>query len=253
MRFQSPLLRATLLRRYKRFLADIRLADGTETTAHCANPGAMTGLAEPGTTVWVERNDDPRRKLRYAWRLTETAEGALVCVDTSAANRVVHAALTARALPAFTAYDEVRPEQRIGDSSRADFILRAPGLPETVIEVKSVTLSRDPGLAEFPNTVTARGARHLRELAACAREGRRAVLFYLVQRSDAAHLATAADIDPTYAAAISEARTAGVEVMAHRAEISHEGITIGAALPVASGPRGENTLSGGTAGETDGV
>jgi len=246
MRFQSPLLRATLLRRYKRFLADIRLGDGTEAVAHVANPGAMTGLAEPGTAILVERNDDPRRKLRYAWRLAETASGAFVCVDTGAANRVLRAALHARALPAFAAYDEVRPEQRIGAASRADFILRGPGLPEAVIEVKSVTLSRAPGLAEFPDTVTARGARHLRDLAACAREGRRAVLFYLAQRSDAARLATAADIDPAYAMALAEAREAGVEVMAHRAAIGPEGITIGQALPLGSGPRGENALSEGT-------
>jgi len=238
MRFQSPLLRATLLRRYKRFLADIRLEDGHEAVAHCANPGAMTGLADPGTTIWVEHNDDPRRKLRYAWRLAETAAGALVCVDTGAANRVVRDALIARALPAFAAYGEVHPEQRIGAASRADFILRGPDLPEAVVEVKSVTLSRAPGLAEFPDTVTARGARHVRDLATCAREGRRAVLFYLAQRSDATRLATAADIDPAYAAALAEARTSGVEVMAHRAGITPEGITIGAALPLASGPRG---------------
>ncbi|MGR3462362.1 MAG: DNA/RNA nuclease SfsA [Roseovarius sp.] len=253
MRFQSPLLRATLLRRYKRFLADIRLEDGTETTAHCANPGAMTGLATPGTTIWVERNDDPRRKLRYGWRLAEVAGGALVCVDTGAANRVLRAALTARALPALAAYDEVRPEQRIGEASRADFILRGPGLPEAVVEVKSVTLARAPGRAEFPDSVTVRGARHLRDLAACAREGRRAVLFYLVQRSDATTLATAADIDPAYAAALDAGRAAGVEVMAHRAEITPERITIGPALPLASGPRGENGLIGGKYGEIDGA
>lgn len=253
MRFQSPLLRATLLRRYKRFLADIRLEDGTEAVAHCANPGAMTGLATPGTAILVERNDDPRRKLRYAWRLAETATGGLACVDTGAANRVLRLALISRTLPAFAAYDEVRPEQRIGEASRADFILRGPGLPEAVIEVKSVTLSRTPGLAEFPDAVTARGARHLRDLASCAREGRRAVLFYLVQRNDATSLATAADIDPAYASALAEARAAGVEVMAHRAEISPEGITIGQALPLASGPRGENTLSEGASGENDGV
>lgn len=253
MRFQSPLLRATLLRRYKRFLADIRLEDGTETTAHVANPGAMTGLAAPGTAILVERNDDPRRKLRYAWRLAETPEGALVCVDTGAANRVVRAALTARALPAFASYDEIRPEQRIGAASRADFILRGPGLPEAVIEVKSVTLSRTPGLAEFPDSVTARGARHLRDLAACAREGRRAVLFYLVQRGDASRLATAADIDPAYAAALADAQAAGVEVMAHHAGITPEGITIGRGLPLASGPRGENALIGAASGQTDGV
>ena len=239
MRFQSPLLRATLLRRYKRFLADIRLNDGSETTAHCPNPGAMTGLAAPGTRIWAEDVSDPKRKLRYAWRLAETTEGARVCVDTGAANRVVREALAARALPALAGYDTVIPEQRYGDKSRVDFLLRGPGLPEAWVEVKSVTLMRRPGLAEFPDSVTARGARHLRDLAVQARAGHRAMLVYLVQRGDARAVAVAADIDPAYAAALAEARAAGVEVIAHRADISPEGITIGPTLPLTSGPRGQ--------------
>jgi len=253
MRFQSPLLRATLLRRYKRFLADIRLDDGTETTAHCPNPGAMTGLAAPGTGIWVERTDDPRRKLRHAWRLAETAQGALVCVDTGAANRVVRAALDAGAIPALAPYDRVRPEQRMGAASRVDFILSGPWLPEAWVEVKSVTLCRVPGLAEFPDAVTARGARHLGDLAAQARAGHRAVLFYLAQRADARAVTVAADIDPAYAAALAEARAAGVEVLAHRADISLAGIKIGAELPHASGPWGQTGLNSAVTGQDDGA
>jgi sugar fermentation stimulation protein A len=213
MRFQSPLLHATLLRRYKRFLADIRLGDGTETTAHCPNPGAMTGLAAPGTAIRVERNDDPRRKLRYTWRLVGHDAGHFICVDTGLANRVTGEALRAQAIPSLAIYDTVLPEQRMGDRSRVDFVLRGPGQPAAWIEVKSVTLLRRPGLAEFPDSVTARGARHL-----------------------------AADIDPAYASALAEARASGVEVMGHRADITPEGISIGPALPLASGPCGQTVV-----------
>jgi len=253
MRFQSPLLHATLLRRYKRFLADIRLDNGTEATAHCPNPGAMTGLAAPGTSVWVGDVSDPTRKLRYAWRLAETTEGALVCVDTGLANRVVREALEARALPALAGYDTVLPEQRYGDRSRVDFLLRGPDRPEAWVEVKSVTLLRRPGLAEFPDSVTARGARHLRDLAAQARAGHRAVLCYLVQRGDARAVAVAADIDPAYASVLAEARESGVEVIAHRADITPEGITIGPALPLASGPCGQTGVDKDKTGQYDGA
>ncbi|MDZ7709988.1 MAG: DNA/RNA nuclease SfsA [Roseovarius sp.] len=253
MRFQSPLLRATLLRRYKRFLADIRLEDGSETTAHCPNPGAMTGLAAPGTGIWVEDVNNPTRKLRHAWRLAETEDGARVCVDTGAANRVVREALEARALPALEGYDTVQPEQRYGDRSRVDFLLRGPGLPEAWVEVKSVTLCRNPGLAEFPDSVTARGARHLRDLAAQAQAGHRAVLLYLVQRDDARAVAVAADIDPAYARALAEACESGVEVLAHRADISPAGITIGPALPLTSGPCGQTGVDKDKTGQNDGA
>lgn len=232
MRFQSPLLPATLIRRYKRFLADIRLEDGTEAVAHCANPGSMMGLAAPGARIWVEHNDDPRKKLRYGWRLVETGAGALVCVDTGAANRVLRAALTARAIPELAAYDRVRPEQRYGEKSRVDFLLSGGGLPDAYVEVKSVTLSRQPGLAEFPDSVTARGARHLHDLARVAQAGARAVLFYLVQRGDAETLGVAADIDPAYAAALAHARRAGVTFLSYSADISRDSITIGRSLPM---------------------
>ncbi|MBE0454947.1 DNA/RNA nuclease SfsA [Roseovarius autotrophicus] len=232
MRFQSPLIPAVLIRRYKRFLADIRLDDGTEATAHCANPGSMMGLAEPGARIWVERNDDPRKKLRYGWRLVETATGALVCVDTGLANRVLHEALVTRTIPELAEYDTIRPEQRYGEKSRVDFLLSGNGLPAAYVEVKSVTLSRQPGLAEFPDSVTARGARHLHDLAAVARSGARAVLFYLVQRSDAGAVTVAADIDPAYTRALAHAHAAGVMTLSYRATITREGITIGPGLPV---------------------
>ncbi|WP_138933544.1 DNA/RNA nuclease SfsA [Roseovarius arcticus] len=233
MRFQTPLLRAVLIRRYKRFLADIRLEDGSERTAHCANPGKMTGLAEPGTPIWVEPNDDPRKKLRYGWRLVELPGGYLACVDTGAANRVIGEALSAGAIPDLAAYNTIRPEQRYGERSRIDFLLQEPGLPDAYVEVKSVTLNRQTGLAEFPDTPTARGARHLADLADVARTGSRAVLLYLVQRSDCGRTGVAADIDPAYAAALVSARAAGVEVLAYAAHLDTTSITLGPALPVA--------------------
>ncbi|MFX0546730.1 DNA/RNA nuclease SfsA [Roseovarius sp. S1116L3] len=231
MRFQTPLLRARLLRRYKRFLADIRLETGEEAVAHCANPGKMTGLAEPGSPIWVECNDDPRRKLRYAWRLAELSGAHLACVDTAAANRVIREALEAGAIPQLAGYDTLRPEQKYGAASRIDFLLQGGAGPDAYVEVKSVTLCRQGSLAEFPDTRTARGTRHLQELAEVARSGQRAVLLYLVQRSDCSHVAAAEDIDPAYAAALAEARASGVEVLAFRARISPQEITLGPALP----------------------
>ena len=233
MRFPTPLLPATLIRRYKRFLADAVLDDGTEVTAHCANPGSMMGLADPGSRIWMEPNDDPRKKLRYGWRLVEHADGQFTGVDTALPNRVLRDALMAGQVPGLQGYATVRPEQRYGTNSRIDFLLGAPDRPDAYVEVKSVTLSRSPGLAEFPDSVTARGAKHLAELAQVAAQGQRAVLFYLVQRTDARSVTVARDIDPGYAAAFDTARAAGVEVMAMRCAISPVGVTLDVALPVA--------------------
>ena len=231
MRFQTPLIRATLLRRYKRFLADCRLPDGREVTAHVANPGSMLGLAEPGLAVWLEPNDDPRKKLKFALRLVEDASGALVGVDTGAANRILRPALQSGAVPGLEGYDTVRHEVRYDAGSRVDFLLSAPGRPDAYVEVKSVTLSRSPGLAEFPDSVTARGAKHLEALARMAAQGHRAVMLYLAQRSDAARVTLAADIDPAYAAAFARANAAGVEAMALGCTLDRAGIAPAVPLP----------------------
>ena len=231
MRFQTPLVPATLLRRYKRFLADARLADGREVTAHVSNPGSMLGLAEPGTRIWLEPVNDPRRKLAWAWRLVEHGNGGFTGVDTGAANRLARAALAAGAVPGLAGYHEMRAEVRAGAASRIDFRLSAPGRPDAYVEVKSVTLSRAPGLAEFPDSVTARGAKHLAELAALAQSGHRAAMLYVVQRSDAERVALAADIDPGYARAFAAAQAAGVDAFAVGCTVSPEGIAPAAALP----------------------
>ncbi|MCA0963766.1 DNA/RNA nuclease SfsA [Salipiger bermudensis] len=231
MRFQTPLIRAVLLRRYKRFLADARLEEGREITAHVANPGSMMGLKDEGLTIWLEPNDDPRRKLKYAWRLVEHETGAFTGVDTGVPNRMLRAALTAGRVPGLEGYDTVRPEVKYGENSRIDFLLTSEGRPDAYVEVKSVTLSRTPGLAEFPDSVTARGAKHLAELANMAEAGHRAVMLYLVQRTDCSAVTLAADLDPAYAAAFCEATARGVEVLAFDCVISPEGVSLGAPLP----------------------
>ena len=231
MRFQTPLVPARLIRRYKRFLADAVLADGTEVTAHCANPGAMTGLAEPGTRIWLEPNDDPKKKLKFAWRLVDHGGGHFTGVDTGLPNRVLRRALEAQQVPGLAGYDTVRPEQRYGDGNRIDFLLEGGGA-RIWVEVKSVTLCRTPGLAEFPDTVTARGARHLSALGDQVQVGDRAVLVYLVQRTDCDRVAVAGDIDPGYAAASAAARAAGVEVLAFGCAIKVDGVALDAPLVV---------------------
>ena len=230
MRFPSPLVPATLIKRYKRFLADCELSDGRVVTAHCANPGSMIGLAEPGTRVWLEPNDDPRKKLKFGWRLVDHGNGHFTGVDTSVPNRALRAALEAGQVPPLAHYTSVRAEVKYGENSRIDFLLGAPDLPDAYVEVKSVTLSRTEGLAEFPDSVTARGAKHLGELARMAQAGHRAILFYLVQRTDCDRVAVARDIDPAYGKAYDAARAAGVEVMAFDTLIATDAITLGRQL-----------------------
>ena len=230
MRFQTDLIPARLIGRYKRFLADVRLADGTEATAHCPNPGAMTGLADPGARIWLEPNDDAKKKLNYGWRLTELPGGHFAGIDTGVANRVVAEALANGRIAALAGYDQIRAEVNYGGNSRVDFRLSGSQGPPTYVEVKSVTLCRQPDLAEFPDTVTKRGTKHLGELAAQAARGDRAVMLYLVQRTDCETVALAADIDPAYAAA---ARVAGIEVLAYGTRISPDGVWIADRLPFA--------------------
>ncbi|MFK7881005.1 DNA/RNA nuclease SfsA [Roseobacter sp.] len=233
MRFQTELVPARLTRRYKRFLADCVLEDtGQKVTAHCANPGSMMGLAEPGTRVWLEPNDDPKKKLKYGWRLFEHENGHFTGVDTAVPNRALKSALNSRAIAPFSAYDRIRPEVKYGQNSRIDFLLQADGLLDVYMEVKSVTLSRQPGLAEFPDSVTARGAKHLGELAHMVAAGHRAVMFYLVQRTDCTCFGLATDIDPTYATAYRAAREAGVETFCYRADISTKGVMVADTLEI---------------------
>ncbi|EBA14863.1 sugar fermentation stimulation protein A [Roseobacter sp. SK209-2-6] len=230
MKFATPLIPATLIKRYKRFLADCRLEDGSEITAHCANPGSMLGLKEPGIRIWLEPNDDPKKKLKYGWRLVEHQDEHFTGVDTSVPNRALKEALINREIPELAAYDTVRPEVKYGENSRIDFLLTSRGLPDCYVEVKSVTLSRREGLAEFPDSVTARGTKHLGELSRVAEAGHRAVMLYLVQRTDCSRFALAEDIDPAYAQAFEVAKAAGVEKLIYTTKISPQEITIGPAI-----------------------
>ncbi|WP_121629188.1 DNA/RNA nuclease SfsA [Tropicibacter alexandrii] len=231
MRFQSDLIPATLLRRYKRFLADCRLEDGREVTAHVANPGSMLGLKDEGLRIWLEPNDDPKKKLKYAWRLVEHPGGQFTGVDTGVPNRMLRAALMAGQVPGLDGYDLVRPEVKYGENSRIDFLLTGRDRTDCYVEVKSVTLSRQPGLAEFPDSVTARGAKHLAELANMAAQGHCAVMLYLVQRTDCDRVTLARDLDPAYAQAFAQAATAGVQALAFGCAITPQSVTLGPKLP----------------------
>ena len=224
MRFPLPLRRATLLTRYKRFLSDHRFEDGSTVTAHVANPGAMTGLVDEGLETWLSPAANPKRKLPFSWEMVRIGQG-LVGVNTGWPNRLAAEAIEAGAIPPLAGYDTIRREVAYGTRSRVDLLLETPDRPPCYVEVKNVHLKRGPA-AEFPDSVTARGTKHLRELAAVAQGGARAVMLYVVQREDCDSFTLAADIDPAYAAAFAEARTSGVEALAYACRLSTEGIAV---------------------------
>lgn len=226
MDFPDRLLKAKLQRRYKRFLCDAILHDGREVMAHCPNPGSMLSLVEPEAEIWLSPARNPKRKLRYSWELVR-ARDALVGINTSRANAIVAEALTAKAVEAVSAYESIRREVPYGKASRVDFLLEGASGPPCYLEVKSVTMSRETGLAEFPDSVTARGTKHLQELAAAAESGARAMLFFLLQRGDCSQVGIAGDIDPAYKAALTEALKRGVEVLSYSCSINCQRIMIG--------------------------
>ncbi len=231
MRFPTPLLPGRLIKRYKRFMADVELQDGEQVTAHCANSGSMLGLMQPGSRVWLSRATNPKRKLRFTWELVE-ADGALVGINTALPNKLAEEAIAAGRIPQLTGYASIRREVPYGRNSRIDLLLEAPGEPKCFVELKNVTLKRDGG-AQFPDAVTARGTKHLGELAERVRAGERGVMFYLVQREDCGMFSIATDIDPDYDKALGAALDAGVEVFCHACELSLEGIEVAAPLPFA--------------------
>lgn len=227
MRFDPPLEEGRLLRRYKRFLADIETASGEPMTIHCANTGSMLNCMSEGCRVWFSRSNDPKRKLPGSWEISETPQGRLACINTARANALVEEALRAGLITELAGFTALKREVPYGvENSRADFRLDYPSGP-VFVEVKSVTLGFDDSdVAAFPDAVTLRGARHLRELAALSRLGVRTVLLYCVNLSGIVAVRAAEDIDPAYAAGLREARAAGVEVLAYGAELSPEGISL---------------------------
>src|SRR5215813_2260706 len=242
MRFPAPLIPAVLVKRYKRFLADVVLDTGEALTVHVANPGAMTGLAVPGARVWLSRSTDPKRKLAYSWELVEVDFGTgkeLVGVNTAHPNPLVAAAIAQGAIAELAGYATIRREVKYGRGSRVDFVLEDPPRPPCYVEVKNVHLMREPGLAEFPDSVTARGARHLADLADVVAGGSRAVMLYLIQICSASRFALARDIDPAYGLAFDRARARGVEAIAYRCTVAGEGVDIAAAVPIVEPVRGE--------------
>ncbi|MFG1465517.1 DNA/RNA nuclease SfsA [Xanthobacter sp. DSM 24535] len=235
MRFPHALEPATLVRRYKRFLADVVLADGTETIVHVANSGAMSGLATPGARIWLSRSPVPTRKLPLSWEMVEADFGAgleLVGVNTMHPNALVADAVRAGAIPELAGYDSLRREVPYGLNSRIDLLLESAGRPPCFVEVKNVHLMRRPHFSEFPDCVTARGTKHLVELAAQARDGARAVMVYLCQIGSAQSVALARDIDPAYGAAFDLARAAGVEALAFACRLDAGGIALDRPIPM---------------------
>ena len=235
MRFSPALLRGTLVQRYKRFLADVRLDDGQFVTAACPNTGSMLGLTAPGSVVWLSESDSPTRKYSFTWELVEADLGkgpTLVGINAGLPNKLVGEALAEARIKFLAGYPDTRREVKYGQNSRIDLLLDCAVKGRCYVEVKNVHLSRRHGLAEFPDSVTERGAKHLREMTDMVRQGHRAVMVYLVQRGDAKKFALARDIDPAYAAAFDAATAAGVEAVALRCRMATTGIAVDRAIPI---------------------
>ena len=233
MLFPEPLVGATLVRRYKRFLADVTLDDGTSITVHCPNTGSMLGCDAPGSRVWLSRSRNPKRKYAYTWELVEVDGGTLVGINTGRSNALVREAIESGVIGELGGYRDIRAEVPYGnEGSRADFLLSG-ARRDCYVEVKNVTAAVSDGIALFPDAVSTRGTRHLRELMAAVTEsGERAVLLFCVQRTDVGEVRPADDIDPEYGRTLREALAAGVEALAYRAEMNPAAVVLAEPLPV---------------------
>lgn len=232
MQFDPPLQSGILIKRYKRFLADVRLADGSEITIHCPNTGSMKNCAEPGSRVWFSDSGNDKRKYRHTWELVQVQDGAIAGINTSRANALVLEALQAGAIGTLAGYPVIRSEVKYGsENSRIDLLLEAEGRPSCFVEVKSVTLG-EGHTGFFPDAVTERGRKHLRELITMVEQGQRAVLFFCVQHTGVKVVKPADHIDPAYGKQLREAAESGVEVLAWRWQLSPQGAIVECALPV---------------------
>ena len=235
MQLPTPLVSGRLIQRYKRFLADVRLDDGTVITGTCPNTGSMIGLKEPGQRVWLSTNEIPTRKYRHTWELVEADLGKgpkLVGINTQHPNKLVEEAIRAGKIASVAGYAELKREQKYGRNSRIDILMSDPARGLAYVEVKNVHLSRRAGLAEFPDSITERGTKHLAELSDMVRAGHAAVMVFLIQRSDVTKLSLARDIDPNYGRALDAARSAGVEIIALRCKLSTTAITVEKIVPM---------------------
>lgn len=232
MQFASPLIKATLVRRYKRFLADVVLPDGTEVVAHCPNTGAMTGCAEPGFDVWLRHVNDPKRKLQYTWELATDEQGHMIGINTANANNLVAEALQNKVIDELAHYPTFRREVAFGnEKSKVDFLLSGAGMPSLYLEVKSVTLLENQQ-GYFPDTQTTRGQKHLRELTAVQTDSEcEAALLFCVQHTGIQSVTAAGHLDPEYARLLREAVSLGVKVYAWSCEISPDEILLTKRLP----------------------
>ncbi len=224
MKFPTPLLKGKLVQRYKRFMADIVLDNGEKITAHCANSGSMMGVSGSGADVWVSRADNPKRKLKYTWELIKVGT-SLVGINTSLSNKIAQESIETGVVAELQGYASLRREVKYGENSRIDILLEDPAKMSCYVEIKNVTLRRDQ-LAEFPDSVTTRGAKHLRELANQVAAGDRAVMYYLTQREDCETFTVAKDMDPAYARALEHAMAAGVEVICYSCKLTLSDIQV---------------------------
>jgi sugar fermentation stimulation protein A len=231
LQFDPPLVEGRLIARYKRFLFDAELEDGTVITGNCPNTGSMLGLTTPGSRIFMSVHDKPTRKYAHQFELIE-ADGTLVGVNTGMPNRIAEEAILARLIPSLGDYPLLAREKRYGVNSRIDLLLSGEGLATAYVEVKNVHFSRTPGLAEFPDTKTERGAKHLEELGDMAESGHRAVMLYVIQRGDCSSFRICADLDPAYASAFARAKARGVEAYALDCTVSQSQITAKSLIPV---------------------
>lgn len=231
MHFDPTLESATLLKRYKRFLADIQLPNGEIKTIHCANTGAMTGCAESGDTVWYSTSDNPKRKYPNSWELTETQQGNWICVNTVRANHLAVEAIQTGVISELLGYAKLTTEVKYGsERSRIDIFLEAPDKPSCYVEVKSVTLLDKNGQGYFPDAVTTRGQKHLRELTEMVKNGHRAVLLFTVLHSGIEKVSAARHIDAKYSQLLKQAKEVGVEILCYKAELSNSEVRLSSAI-----------------------
>jgi len=229
VRFDSPLIPAVLIKRYKRFLADVKLQNGDILTVHCPNTGLMTNCAQPGWTVLLSKSANKKRKYAHTWEMVIDNQGHWIGINTNNANKIVKGALEQRKIIELAEYNQITPEYKVGDS-RIDFLLQGDGMPDCYVEVKSMTLCEN-SLGLFPDTVTQRGTKHADELAKLAKAGHKAILLFCAQHSGITHFNIASHIDAKYAQAVAKAKNVGVEIICYGCNFSNDFIELADSIP----------------------